>query len=81
MCSLLFISDSCKQLKTLEGRIWFPAYVSKNKKDPKNQHPSEEMSTWIKERIRKERATNGKQIYKEVFKFPGYKRDANQNNT
>jgi hypothetical protein len=39
------------------------------------------MDSWIKQGILKRRDTNGQQIHEEMLKFPGYKRDANQNNT
>jgi hypothetical protein len=39
------------------------------------------MHTLIKQGILKGRSTNGQQIHEEVFNFPGYKTDANQNNT
>jgi hypothetical protein len=39
------------------------------------------MGTRIKQGILKGRGTNGQSILEEVFNFPGYKRDANQNDT
>jgi hypothetical protein len=37
------------------------------------------MSTWIGNAQRRD--TNGQGIHEKVFKFPGYKRDVNQNDT
>jgi hypothetical protein len=48
---------------------------------PKNQHPNEEMGTLITQGILKGRGTNDYQIHDEVFNFPGYKIDVNQNCT
>jgi hypothetical protein len=38
------------------------------------------MGTWVKQGILKERGAHGQWIHKEVFNFPGYKADENQNN-
>jgi hypothetical protein len=39
------------------------------------------MGTWIELRILKVRGTNGQEIHEDMFNFPGYKREAEQNNT
>jgi hypothetical protein len=48
---------------------------------PKKELPNEEMGTWIKQGIFKGIVASGREIHKEVFIFPGYKRDVSQNNT